>query len=141
MAEIITFPQHSAGAAATKKAKRKGVSQYDLYPLPFFDVKRRSTWAIKPTGDYSADYKTGFAHAIAFLETNDGSAGWATLLGEIVRDMIGGGPSGHWADGEAKTNGVVVGFMGTIGHALCASDTYGLASALRALRSRDPAGA
>ncbi|MGA2494665.1 MAG: hypothetical protein ABSF67_17245 [Roseiarcus sp.] len=141
MAEIITFLLRSAGAAATKKGRRKGISLYERYQLPFFDVKRRSTWAIKPTGAYSADCETGCAYAIKFLRSNDGSLGWTTLLTQIVNDMIGAGPSGHWADGKAKTNGVVVGFMGTIGKALCASDTHALANALLELRSWDADGA
>ena len=57
-------------------------------------------------------------------------------LTQIVCDMIGAGPS------EApKANGVVVGFMGTIGKALRASDTHGLAVALQAVRSQDADGA
>jgi hypothetical protein len=49
---------------------------------------------------------------------------------QIVIGMIGAGPSGHWLDGAPKTNGVVVGFMGALGKALCAVDTHGLADAL-----------
>jgi hypothetical protein len=40
-----------------KKAKVK--SQYELYPLPFFNRERRCTWDMKPTGNYSADLETG----------------------------------------------------------------------------------
>ena len=100
-------------------------------------MKRRSTWAIEPTGNYRVDCETGRAFAIEFLRSNDGTVGWTTLLTQIVIGMIGAGPSGHWPDGAPKTNGVVVGFMGTIGKALCASDTLGLARALLALQLRE----
>lgn len=136
MGDVVAFLQRSADAAA-KRAKRNGLSQYDRYPLPFFDAEHRSVWAIEPTGGYSVDYETGRAYAIDFLESNDGTVGWATLLAQIVRDMIGAGPSGQWGDGQAKTDGIVTGFMNTIGRALCASDTSGLAKALRAGRDRD----
>lgn len=137
MGDVVAFLQRSADAAA-KRAKRNGLSQYDRYPLPFFDAEHRSVWAIEPTGGYGVDCETGRAFAIDFLESNDGSAGWATLLTQIVRGMIGAGPSGYWPDGEARTNGVVVGFMNAIGKALCASDTPALARALRAEREGDP---
>ena len=127
--QVINLSDYRPAPVAVPK-RRKVQSQYEQYRLPFFDAKRLSTWAVEPTGDYSADVETGRAYAIEFLQSNDGTDGWTTLLTQIVCDMIGAGPSGHWADGKAKTNGVVVGFMHTIGKALCASDTHGLARAL-----------
>jgi len=44
--------------------------------------------------------------------------GWSSLLAAIVGDMIRAGPSGTFADGTEKIDGVVVGFMSTIGKAL-----------------------
>lgn len=78
--------------------KRKGpekatvASLYEKYPLPFFDRARLLTWAAEPTGHYAEDCETGRAFAIEFLKSNDGTAGWATLLGSIVNDMIRAGP-------------------------------------------------
>ncbi len=94
-------------------------SQYELYPLPFFDAERRSTWEVRPTGSYSADYETGRAYAVKFLESCDGTVGWSSLLANVVADMIGAG-AGTWPDGSARINGVVVGFMQTIGRQLAA---------------------
>jgi hypothetical protein len=34
------------------------MSQYEQYPLSFFDAQRRSTWAIEPTGNYRVDCET-----------------------------------------------------------------------------------
>ena len=99
------------------KILRRG-SQYDLYPMPFFSKKTNSTWNVTPTGDYQADCETGRAYAIEFLRSCDGSFGWAALLQSITTDMIGAGPDGLWPGGDARSNGIVVGFMGTIGKAL-----------------------
>ena len=93
-------------------------SHYEMYPLPFFDRGRLSNWAVKPTGKYGDDCETGVRYAIEFLRSCDGSVGWSTLLTQIVRDMIGQGPAGTWPDGATRINGVVVGFMSTIGRAL-----------------------
>ena len=93
-------------------------SQYELYRLPFFAAERLSTWAVKATGDYAQDCKTGNAYAVAFLESCDGSVGWSSLLGQIVADMIRAGPDGAFPDGHPKMNGIVVGFMGVIGRAV-----------------------
>jgi len=42
-------------------------------------------------------------------------------LQNIVADMIRAGPDGAFANGYPKINGVVIGFMGTIGKALTAT--------------------
>jgi hypothetical protein len=89
-------------------------SMYDLYPLPFFNGETRSTWDVSPTGDYGADCEKGRTYAIEFLKTCDGSLGWSTLLSHIVSCMVGAGCT-RWPDGHPKTNGIVIGFVGTIG--------------------------
>jgi hypothetical protein len=99
-----------------KRVKQK--SQYELYPLPFFNAKERCCWDVKPTGNYTADCETGHAYAIEFLKSCDGSVGWATLLGGIVTRMIDAGASGRWPDGAPRANGIVIGFMRVIGSAL-----------------------
>jgi hypothetical protein len=43
--------------------RQKRKSQY----MPFFNKKRRCTWDVTPTGDYSADFKTGQDFALNFL--------------------------------------------------------------------------
>jgi hypothetical protein len=90
-------------------------SQYERYPLPFFNRSRHSTWDVTPTGNYTADCKTGRAYAIEFLKSCDGTVGWSTLLSEIAADMIRAGTNGAFPDGHLKVNGIVIGFMGTIG--------------------------
>jgi hypothetical protein len=89
-------------------------TQYERYPLPFFDRAKLCTWSVKPTGNYGADCATGRAYAIEFLRSCDGSAGWTSLLQQIVADMIRAGTSGAFA-GHPKVNGIVIGFMGQIG--------------------------
>jgi hypothetical protein len=104
--------------------RKRQKSQYELYPLPFFNAKigvAGCTWDVKPSGNYGDDCKTGEAYAIEFLKSCDGTNGWASLLTAIVRDMIGAGSAGTWPDGGVRINGVVVGFMGTIGQVLCIS--------------------
>ena len=96
-------------------------SQYERYQLPFFNGKNHSTWAVQPTGDYGRDCEIGEAYAIEFLALCNGTVGWTALLPQIVADMIRAGPDGTWPDGGAKVNGLVVGFMGTIGRALARS--------------------
>lgn len=91
-------------------------SQYERYPLPFFDAARLSTWAVKPTGRSSEDL--GRAYAAEFLKSCDCTEGWRTLLAVIVGDMIRAGSSGNFADGTAKIDGVVIGFMSMISEAL-----------------------
>jgi hypothetical protein len=73
---------------------------------------------VQPSGDYSADCELGEKYALEFLNSRDGTAGWASLLPQIVAEMIGRGPDGVFPDGHPRTNGVVIGFMGTIGKAL-----------------------
>jgi hypothetical protein len=91
-------------------------SQYELYPLPFFNADAASgpcTWDVIPTGDYGADCETGHRYAIEFLKSCDGSAGWSSLLQSIVADMIRAGPN--------EANGIVIGFMGVIGRTITIS--------------------
>jgi hypothetical protein len=95
--------------------RKKSKSQYDLYPMPFFNKKRRCTWDVQPTGDYEADCRTGRSFAIEFLKSNDKTCGWAGLQRQIVGDMIAAGPSGSFPDGYRKINGIVIGFMSVIG--------------------------
>jgi hypothetical protein len=94
-------------------------SLYELYPLPFFNAEKRSTWDVAPTGDYVADCKTGRVYAVEFLRSCDGSVGWSTLLANIVADMIRAGPSGTFPGGHLRVSGLVIGFMTTIGEATC----------------------
>jgi hypothetical protein len=103
-------------ALPPKKVKLK--SQYELYPLQFFNGKKRCTWDVTPTGDYAADCEKGKAFAIEFLKSCDGTSGWASLMPSIVSDMIGTSSDGRWPDGGTKSNGLVIGFMGTVGSAL-----------------------
>jgi hypothetical protein len=89
--------------------RKKGESVYELYPMPFFNVRKRCLWDVVPTGSYTADCETGHAFAIEFLKSCDGTWGWAALVRWIVLDMIKAGP---------ETNGIIVGFMSVIGDAL-----------------------
>jgi hypothetical protein len=99
--------------------RQKVKSQYEKYPLPFFNGKDRCTWDVKPSGNYFADCETGHAFALEFLKTCDGTNGWASLMGCIVTDMIlAGPPADLWPDGRPHSNGVVVGFMSVIGKAV-----------------------
>jgi hypothetical protein len=110
-----------------RKSKRLALSQYDRYPLPFFNAKAPggpSTWDVKPSGDYALDCETGQRYAVQFIESCDGSHGWSSLLQNIVADMVRAGPSGAFADGHPKVNGIVIGFMGGIGRALTAAIAY-----------------
>src|SRR5262249_10242507 len=95
-------------------------SLYELYPLPFFNKEKLCTWDIRPTGNYGIDCDTGRSYAISFLRTCDGTVGWGVLISSIVADMIDAGTNGKRGNGRARVNGVVIGFMGTIGEALCA---------------------
>jgi hypothetical protein len=59
------------------------------------------------------------AYPIEFLKSCDRSNGWASLLQQIVTDMINTGPMSEcWSDGKPKCNGHVIGFMGVIGSAV-----------------------
>ncbi len=52
----------------------------------------------------------------------NGTVGWSSLLAQIVGDVIHRGPQGKkFSDGHRSPGGLVVGFMGEIGRALCAS--------------------
>jgi hypothetical protein len=97
------------------RRRRKSASQYELYPLPFFNAKARCTWDVKPTGNYSEDCETGHAYAVEFLKSCDGTIGWSTLLGQVIGDMIRAGPTDKYASGEPKCDGVVIGFTRKIG--------------------------
>jgi hypothetical protein len=101
--------------------REKQRSQYDLYPMPFFNKKRHCTWDVTPTGDYGLDFNTGQAFAIEFLRSNDKTYGWASLMACIVSDMIRAGATGKYRDGSLKVNGIVVGFMAVIGGAVAHS--------------------
>lgn len=116
--------------------KGRGPSMFDLYRLPFFDVNApfaKRSWSVAPTGNYSADCDTGAAYAIAFLRSCDGTYGWRSLLAAIVASMIED-------DGIAprRSNGIVVGFMSTIGMALAWKNvTTEVADALERMRIED----
>ncbi len=110
--------ERHGGKTFTIPARPRALSQYDLYPLPFFAAKDHSVWAVRPTGNYCDDYETGKAYAIEFLKSCDGTIGWSTLLSQIAGDMVLAGPTGAWPTGKPKVNGIVIGFMGTIGTAL-----------------------
>jgi hypothetical protein len=83
-------------------------SQFEKYPLPFFDRDGLSTWAVEPSGDYAADVATGRRYAWEFLRSCDGTAGWARLSPAIVQDMIRGG----------SNDGIVTGFASALGEAV-----------------------
>jgi hypothetical protein len=106
---IMTTRKSPKRKAAEPRKSRQ--SQYDRYPLAFFDRKVGSTWAIESTGNYSKDCEIGHKYAVEFLNSCDGSVGWSWLLASIVKDMI--------ERGRLTSNGVVIGFMGVIGAALC----------------------
>jgi hypothetical protein len=116
-----TFAAAEAAASVERKLpKRRPPSQYELYQLPFFDRKQHLTWAVKPTGKYSADYATGRAFAIKFLKSCDDTVGWLTLLGQITRDMIKvESMNDRWSDGTLRVSGLVSGFMRQISEVLC----------------------
>ncbi len=97
----------------------KQKSQYELYPLPFFNAEKLCTWDVRPTANYFADCRTGSNYAIEFLKSCDGTVGWMTLLGEIVADMIRAGLRGPtFHDGTHSVDGLVVGFMRVLGDEL-----------------------
>ena len=99
---IVKLSDHRPPAPPPQK------SQFELYPLPFFDRDALSTWAVEPSGDYAADCETGRHYAYAFLRSCDGTAGWAAILPQIVADIARAG----------QVNGIVIGFMGAIGSML-----------------------
>jgi hypothetical protein len=110
-AQIVQLDKYRAPPPKRVRQKRvRQKSQYELYPLPFFNRKKLSTWDVEPTGNYSIDCETGRVFAIEFLKSCDKTYGWASLMASIVIDMI--------EAGDTKNTGIVVGFMGIIGHAL-----------------------
>ena len=78
--------------APPRPRRQRQKSQYERYPMPFFNRKTRCTWDVKPTGDYFADCETGKAYALEFLKSCDGTVGWTSLLPQIASDMISAGP-------------------------------------------------
>jgi hypothetical protein len=100
--------------------RQKGKSQWERYPLPFFNRQKRSLWNVAPTGNYETDCKTGREYAIKFLESCDGTPCWAHLLPHIVGDMIRAGPVDKDGQGGSYPGGIVVAFMLTIGFELAA---------------------
>jgi hypothetical protein len=122
MMQVVRLDDYRPPASKRVKQKRvKQKSQYELYPMPFFNRKERCTWDVTPTGDYTVDCETGQAFAIEFLKSSDKSCGWASLMQQIVADMIRAGPNGAFPGGRPMVNGVVVGFMGVIGGAVAHS--------------------
>ena len=95
MCEVIQFKRPEPPKQPSPRCR--GQSQYDLYKLPFFNEKRRLTWAASPKRrswkHYGDDCKLGGDYAIAFLKWCDGTSGWASLLGQMMTDMIGAGPA------------------------------------------------
>ncbi len=65
----------------------------------------RDFWAVEPTGDFCADYDTGEQYALMFLEHENQFSHPRPSLGCVVRDISRSG----------DTNGIVFGFMQTIG--------------------------
>jgi hypothetical protein len=119
-----TLPTLARATAEKRKDPETAAvsSQYEKYPLPFFDRERLLTWAVEPTGRYVEDCETGRAFAIEFLKSDDGTFGWATLLSRIVNGMIRAGPGKElWGDGRPKSNGLVIGFMSVLSDVLCAA--------------------
>lgn len=116
--------------------KGRGPSQFELYRLPFFDPNAplaKRCWTVAPTGNYTADCDTGTAYAIAFLRRCDGTHGWRSLLPAIVASMIE-----SKEDGRQHSNGIVIGFMSTIGMALTwQNSTTDVADALERMRVED----
>ena len=122
--------------AKSLKAKPASQSLFDLYPLPFFNKRTKSCWDPKHTGDYAKDCETGEDLGRQFLQTADGTSCWANIIGWIVADMIRAG-----ADRPRRgrtwrpINGVVVGFMATIGRVLNNPETGKRAVIIENLRA------
>ena len=105
--------------AARKRSasrRRKEPTFFDKYRMPFFDAKNMTNrfWNIKPTGDYATDCMLGEHYAVRFLNSCDGTVGWAHVLACIVHDMIQRGPERIRKNGSGAPGGVVIGFMGTV---------------------------
>jgi hypothetical protein len=105
-----------------KRARRgkKVQSQWEDYPLPFFNKQKRSLWNVAPTGNYETDCETGSMYAKQFLQSCDGTDCWAHLLPQIVGGIIRSGPVDKDATGGGYQGGIVLSFMLTIGFALAA---------------------
>ena len=99
-------------------AKAKTKSQYDKYPLPFFNKRKRLTWDATPSGDMQADSERGREYARQFLASCDFTYGWNSLLGQIVLDIVRMGPQVRWKDGSVSCGPVVLGFFGELSRAL-----------------------
>lgn len=125
-----------------KALKGRGPSQFDLYRLPFFDKDAAidtRCWTVTPTGNYTDDCDTGAAYAIEFLRSCDGTNGWRSLLAGIVTSMICAAPR-RSGQNARKADGIVVGFMSTIGAALNLQNvTSDVADALERARAEDKA--
>lgn len=120
--------------------KGRGPSQFELYPLPFFDRNaphETRCWTVTPTGNYSDDCDTGAAYAIEFLRSCDGTYGWKSLMANIVMSMIRGGQQPNV---EPEQSGIIIGFMSTIGMALSLQNvTPDVANAIEAVRAKEKA--
>jgi hypothetical protein len=117
-ATVSTVVQMSDYRSPPPKRERVK-SLYEKYPLPFFNRKKRCTWDIQRSGNYTADIETGVALAKEFLASNDGTNGWHSLLQSIVMDMIRAGPPAErWPDGRPHADGIVIGFMSVISTAV-----------------------
>jgi hypothetical protein len=117
MSNVVKFKDYLPPPPRRQRRKRQK-SQYELYPLPFFNRKTRCTWDVKPTGDYVTDCETGKAYALEFLKSCDGTVGWTSLLPQIVSDMISAGPQEPPLPGGFQNpGGIVIGFMSVIGKA------------------------
>lgn len=93
----------------SKAERRRGSAEDALSHLPFVrwgDKGKREFWCVKPTGEWIADCAIGDAYAEWMLLSVPASE-LPRLLGWIVMSMI--------SDGQH--DGVVVGFMGTVGRA------------------------
>jgi hypothetical protein len=118
-ARIVKLSAHRKQREKKQHAARpQQPSFYELYPMRFFDADRRSAWAVQPTGDYSEDRRTGEAYFKEFLKSCDGSILWPIVLQRIVADMIGQGYRAEHADGTRRCDGIVDGFMHSVGQML-----------------------
>lgn len=107
-------------ARKRSRHRQKGESYWDRYPLPFFNLKKRSFWEVNPTGNYETDCVTGKMYATQFLQSCDGTDSWAHLPVHIVADMIRAGFADKDALGKPRADGIVVAFMLTLGFDIAA---------------------
>ena len=81
----------------------------ELKDLPFVKDGGRygpcDFWVVEPTGDFCTDYNTGERYALMFLEYEKQFPHPRPSLGCVVRNIARSG----------DTNGIVYGFMQTIG--------------------------